>query len=399
MSKRERLQHAATSHFVHLNALHILNDGYQATFILLLPFIAKSQGLELTKVGFLGTLLDFAGVLLAVPAGYIAARIGGIKTLIIALAIYAGALVGVGMTNHFMGLVLLYGLAGVGFGVFHPIAFALLAKWVPKERRGRVVGNFTALGDVGRAAITAALSFLAVGIGWQKTALLYAGVALIIAVASYRLLFKRTDVIAPKEHPSTPMTLWQVVKNLRFCLAVIAGTIDTFSSNSLFLFLPFLLLKRGIDPALLGTFAAVFLIGNFIGKSTLGRLIDVFGNARVFIVTELLMALFIFLLANIPSFVVIAVCALMLGIFTKGTTPIRQSMIAESVEHHGNYEKAFGVAMIFTTAGATIAPIALGFLSDHHGVFTAFNVMSVVAVAATIPALLFSIAGRLQPKA
>ena len=40
-----------------LSVLHILNDGYQASFLLLLPFIAKDLNINLTQIGTLGTFL------------------------------------------------------------------------------------------------------------------------------------------------------------------------------------------------------------------------------------------------------------------------------------------------------------------------------------------------------
>lgn len=103
-------------------------------------------------------------------------------------------------------------LAGIGFGVFQPIAFALIAKWSPKESRGRIIGNFTAIGDVGRIGISAALSFVAVSIGWKQTAIAYAVVVLFIAFGFYRFLIARSDTIALKEHEQTHMPLWQIAK-------------------------------------------------------------------------------------------------------------------------------------------------------------------------------------------
>lgn len=75
------LRKGTSGRFFHLSLLHIFNDGFQASFVLLLPFIAKDQSLNLTKVGLLGTILNVSGIILAIPAGNIAAKIGGFKTL------------------------------------------------------------------------------------------------------------------------------------------------------------------------------------------------------------------------------------------------------------------------------------------------------------------------------
>lgn len=76
------------SDFFQLNFLHILNDGFLASLLLLLPFIAKTDGLNLTKVGVLGTVLNVFSIVLALPAAAIVRKMGGMRTLAIALVIY-----------------------------------------------------------------------------------------------------------------------------------------------------------------------------------------------------------------------------------------------------------------------------------------------------------------------
>lgn len=379
-----------TGPFASLNGLHVLNDGFQASFVLLLPFIAAAQGLSLTEVGSLGTVLNVAGIVLALPAGYIAAKFGGLRTLIVALCIYGSGLLGASVLGHYYALLLMFVLAGVGFGVFHPIAFALIAKWAPKATRGRAMGNFTAIGDVGRIGISAALSFIVVAIGWRQTALLYAFFALAAGVGFYYfLLRRRSDTVAMPEHKPVHMSLWQIAKNARYLLAISAGALDSFASASLFVFLPFLLLQHGVGPAFLGTFTAVFFVGNFFGKAVLGRFVDKFGHTKVFVTSEILMALFIFLLANSTALYVVIICSVVLGIFTKGTVPVLQTMVSESVEHHGNFEKAFGLGGLVSGVAVTTAPLLLGFTSDKLGIVSAFNIMALIALVAVIPALLF----------
>jgi len=377
-------------HFLALNSLHIFNDGFQASLVLLLPFIAVGQHFSLAKIGSLGTIVNIAGIALALPAGYIATKLGGLKTLLLALFIYAVGFFGAGVFTEYYALAAMFLLAGVGFGVFHPIAFGLIAKWTPKARRGRTIGNFTAIGDIGRIGISAAASFIAVGIGWQQTAMLYAAGAILLGLGATRFLRGR-DAIEIKDHQPTAMTLWQIVRNRRLLLAFAAAALDSFASASLYIFLPFLLLKRGIDPALLGTFTAAFFAGNFFGKTLLGRLVDRLGNATVFIVADALMALFIFVLATATAAWLIIACSIVLGIFTKGTVPVLQTMMAEAVEHHGNYEKTFGLGALITGVAIAVAPIVLGIVSDHSGIVTAFTIMAATALLAVVPGVVYAL--------
>gem|GEM_PF-468195 len=384
------------SHFLSLNALHIFNDGFQASLLLLLPFIAATQHLSLTEVGILGTVVNVSGIILALPAGYLAVKFGGLKTLVAALFVYALAFAGVGILHNYYALFGMFLLAGIGFGLFHPIAFGLIAKWTPKERRGRTIGNFTAIGDVGRIAITAALSFIVVLIGWENTALLYAGAAILLG-AGVRMFLRGREAPQNKTAPPIDMSLWQILRNRRLVFALAAAALDSFASASLYVFLPFLLLLRGIDPALLGSFTAAFFFGNLFGKTLLGRLTDKIGSINVFLASDLLMAIFIMLLATVTQVWAIIGCAIILGVFAKGTVPVLQAMMSDAVEHHGNYEKTFGIAGAITNTAIAVAPILLGAISDHFSIVVAFYIMGFAALLALIPGLGYYLTAHPRP--
>lgn len=156
-----------------LNSLHILNDGSKVGLIILLPFVAKDLHITLTQVGLLGTILNVCLILFAVPAGYLSARVGGFKMLLIALSLYALGYFTTGFAFSFFWLCFTFFIAGMGFGVFHPVALILLTDWVDKRTRGREMGNFTALGDIGTVGIPVILVFLIPYIGWRFVAMGY----------------------------------------------------------------------------------------------------------------------------------------------------------------------------------------------------------------------------------
>ncbi|CAN5153572.1 MFS transporter [soil metagenome] len=374
-----------------VNFLHICNDGFQASFILLLPFIAKEFHLNLTDVGVLGTVQNAVILALALPTSYIALRLGGMKTLLMAIILYALGFIGLTFSPLFLWLIPMFILGGIGFGLFHPIAFAVIASRATKETRGRAMGNFTAVGEVGRIGISVVMTFLVVSLGWRLTSLLYGVIAGGIALLLYLFLFRKSAKSVKIETSLPNVAIGHLMRNTKFVLSLITGFLDTFASDSLFLFLPFLLLKRGIHPALLGSFTAAFFIGSFIGKSGLGRIVDTYGNTKVLIVSEILMALLILVLANTSSFSIIIIASVLLGIFTKGTVPVVQTMVTEATEHHGRFEKAFSLRSLIDSVASMIAPILLGLASDHFGIVSAFNIMAVFAALAIIPAIGFAV--------
>jgi len=378
-----------------LNVLHILNDGYQASFLLLLPFIARDLHISLTQIGTLGSFFYLFETVFAIPAGYLGERMGGMRIILLAALLYGAGFLGLSFVGSFAAVVPFFILAGIGFALFHPLAFSLVASWSTKEKRGRNLGDFTAIGDLGRIGISAALTYLAVAIGWRPTASTYGLVVFALFTAS--LLFLRTDKNrGPESGTPEPVGFKTLIGNRAFILACITAMFDTAASSSLFIFLPFLLLAKHIPIAVLGSFTGAFFVGNFLGKSLIGRLTDKWGSVRTFIIAELLMAGTIVLLTNSSSIIPIIVFSILLGALTKGTVPARASMAVEAVEHHARYEKAVGILSFISSIGTAGAPLLYGWLADSHGITSAFYASAVIAVLATIPAIAFRRAKRLQ---
>jgi len=175
---------------------------------------------------------------------------------------------------------------------------------------------------------------------------------------------------------------------------VLTGALDNFASCSLFIFLPFLLLMRGIDPSLLGAYAAVFFVGNLLGKTLIGRALDRYGMIRIFVLSEILMAIFVVILARATAPALIIAAAALLGVFTKGTAPAVQTMITSTVAHPHDIEKAFGLSSVLAGIALTSAPPIFGALSDAYGIVASFYGMAAAALIAVIPSFMLSYVKR-----
>lgn len=374
-----------------INTLHILNDGFKASLLLFLPFIARDLNISLTKVGFLGTAINSLEIFLAIPAGMIAAYVGGFQFLIITMLFYALGYLLLSFASTYAIVIIAFILAGVAFGMFHPVAFSVVSKMFGRGERGSQLGNFTALGDLGRIGISSFTTFIITYIGWRQTAFFSFTLVTGLFILFY-LLFsyqKRGAQKVDQEAQGSGPSYREILKNKRFMLATSCFILDSFASSALFIFIPFLLLQRGVAPIYLGALTSTFFIGNMFGKVLLGKLVDRLGNVRVFIISEYLMAFFIIVLAMSTNIPLIILSSIILGAFTKGTVPVLTSMVTEAVDHHGRYEKAFSLNAVFVGIGSTVAPLFLGFLSDTFGITNAFYAASVLAVIATIPAILY----------
>jgi len=377
-----------------LNILHVFNDGFQASILLLLPFIARDLNANFTQSGALGTAMNSLSIFLALPAGYLATKFGGMRILVIGALFTALGFIGIAFGANFFWLIPLFFLAGAGFAVYHPIGFALVARLAKKESRGKTMGTFTAIGDIGRIGLTAAITYLIVRFGWRNTSILYGIIGLVVVtIFSKFLMAKGTAVPMDRkdEGALSETKLRHLIFQRKFFLSHVAGMLDSFASSSLFIFLPFLFLAKGIHAEVLGAVTATFFVGNVLGKYFLGKYADRFPSSWVFIIAELSMALFIYLLASTNQFILLIGCSIVLGALTKGTVPVFQTMLVESLEKERRIEKAYGLSALLMSITTTVAPIALGYISDVFGIVNAFYVSAAFAVAGTVPAFLFGL--------
>lgn len=309
-----------------------------------------------------------------------------LRYLFSAYFVYALSFSAVGFSSTFYFLLISFLFFGIAFSVFQPIAFALISRWTEKSQRGKIMGNFTAAGDIGRFAFSVATPFLVSSFGKLLITQLLSLLPLIV----FAYLFKRH---LPKEHleheerkaVQLGTNYKEFLHNKSFLLQTFSAGLDCIASSAVFVFLPFLFLYRGVDAALIGVFAGVFFIGSFLGKRFFGKLSDKHGDKKLFIITEILMAIILVALSFATNVALIIALTLIVGIMTKGTVPTSLSMLSKVLDKHTQPEKGYGLNGTFINITRTATPVLLGFISLHFGITNAFIACAVFALLAIIP--------------
>jgi MFS family permease len=374
------------SKLTQLNVLHVLNDGFLVSLPLLLPFLQKDLGLSLTQIGFLGTALKSFEVILALPAGHLAEKFGSLRLLLFAIFVYAAGYLFAGFSMNIFFLTIAFLLAGIGFGVFHPVAFSLVDSWSKSKHKGRNMGNFTAIGDIGRLAIASAVTLIAGYVGWRFASLLYGSLAMGLFVLFMLIIGPKKDNHQEVEVQETNNKTFSFLRR-KYVLVTLTGFLDSLSSSALFVFIPFLLILRGASVDYLGSLTAMFFVGNMVGKIGMGRMVDMFGNKKIFFWAEIIMAICLLAITQFPSILVIALISIILGALTKGTVPVIMTMVSQSLEHGDSRQKAYGFNAFIVGMATTSAPFLLGITSDRFGIQAAFYLSAAVAIVATMPVL------------
>ena len=377
-----------------LNIFHVLIDGLFESVPLLLSFMAIAWGSGEKEVGLIISLAVMASTLTGLATKPLSRRFGRLTALIWITALYgAGFFMNAFSANlYFAGGCFI--LATAGHTVFHSISFSYLSAATDRAELGTALGNFTALGDIGRVPFTALTGFMAASSlaglpGWRIVSFLYGLGALLFSYWAGVLLFSGKGS-TPVEPPTTATATknlpdFSLLRNSRHALPILANSFDAFGSDRIFTFLPFLLLVKQIEPQQIGLFALLFTLSGLGGKMVCGRLVDRFGARAVFLAAESSMALLlgILVVATQPS--LLLVTAFLLGIVTKGTVPVVQTIVANTVEDPTDYDDIFTLNNLSRGATNIVAPLVFGFIAAAYGVIWAYGVMGIAVCCAVLP--------------
>ncbi len=226
--------------------LHFFNDGFLASIILLLPFIAKDLKLNLTQVGFLSSVFSLSGILLSLPIGHLSNRLGAVKILIFTIIFYCLGFLFTGLSHSYIFLMFAFFVMSIAFGSFHPPSFSLVTRWSKKEKLGRTIGDFTAIGEFGRICLSGFVSFIAFSIGWKQTSFIYVIISTLLLFVFLFFHFKNTERNNKEstKESQRQINFIEIIKNRKFLIVLLINFL-TISPVHLFLFFfRFYLLKK-----------------------------------------------------------------------------------------------------------------------------------------------------------
>lgn len=380
------------SRFRDLMLLHFLNDGVRTVFVVLLVYIAKDFHLSYSMVGFLSSSQPLVAALVAFPAGYIVSKTGGFAFLTKLLIIYSIGALAIALSPNVAVLTFAFILGALGFGMFHTAGFIAIARVADKQEMGRRMSDFMSIGDVGRIILPPLSLYLGSLIGWRPTVAVIAVIGFIsYGIARQNLSSNSNEGQAKtgEKRESYQEFVRQAViliKTKRVVLVMMGSILDALASSALYVYLPFLVLAKGINPLQLSIITGGFFFGSLAGKWLLGRVADKKGNKNIFMLSELGMSTVLILLIHTSSFFILFLLTFILGGFTKGTSPVLQTMFSK-LTHADHYNKIYSISEFVLGVSAMTTLIGMGFIADRSGVATVFYLGAVLAILAIVPIL------------
>jgi len=366
---------------------HFLHDGLSDALYVLLPLWAETFGLSLAQVGALKTIYSGAMASFQLPAGFLSERLGERRLLVVG-TFAAGIAYGlIAVVDGYLALAVLLLLAGLGSGVQHPLASALVARAYEAGGRRAALGTYNFTGDLGKMAAAGAAGLAVAVVGWQGTTAGFGMIAVAVGFALLIALHKLGAGAPPAPRTATEQPIdrrdWGIRNPLGFRAISAIGVIDSAVRYGFLTFVPFLLVEKGARIEAVGLAMALIFGGGAVGKLACGLLAERMGVIRTAVATELATALAIGVLPFLPLTWAMALLPLA-GIALNGTSSVLYGTVADFVDYE-RQSRAYGLFYTLGIGSGAAAPTIVGVLSDAHGVTVAMFALAAAALA-TLPA-------------
>lgn len=307
-------------------------------------------------------------------------------------ALFAVALVMLGLQTTMVGVGAFWSLALSGFSMTSAAVTATIADRVPVGQRGIVSGWVSAPQAIG--TVLGLILVLALGLTLFGGYALVAGLLIVFVMPfllaspdetlprvlrpPFRLRMLVTGLwVSPRQHPDFAWTLiGRVLVNIGNAL----GT------TLLLYFIAFGLERADTAEVDLLVLTMIYLVFFTISALTFGRLSDYFGQRKPFVyVAAYLQALAALLLAIAPDYTIAMVAAAFLGIGYGSFMSVDQALATQVLPDRHTRGKDLGIMNVALAVPQAIGPLLGAFVVASFGGFTALFIAA--AVAATLGGL------------
>jgi MFS family permease len=352
-------------------------------YTMVLPFMEKALSLTKEQGGLLASANLLGYLILSLAAGFIAARFGSKKTILVALACVTLALAATALARDFTGALVARFLTGLASGGANVPAMTLLARWFSSRERGLASGI-----AVGGTSLGLAVSGLAVPLfasttapqGWPGAWLLFSAIAAGMFVFGFVFLKERPRTVpagdavptgagvqAATGAPRLLAAIPAMLKTRGFPLLAFAYFLYGFSYiiYATF-FVNFLIRERHFDSGLAGGLWFMVGVASIASGLLWGALSDRIGRARsLAIIYGVLAASYcLFGLAKVPGLLYVSGF-----LFALCSWSVPAVMAATAGDILGSERASMGFGMLTFTfgLGQAAGPALAGVLASAVG--------------------------------
>ncbi len=381
VDRRRVIRLTAGSHFL----VHLFEGAVPP----LIPLLVVTFDTNYFTLGVIVTVFSVLFGVGALPAGFLASRLGPRRLVTGYLLLTGVAFMLVLGVDSLLPYGILIGLAGLTSSVYHPASNTLISYAI--KEKGRAFGIHGITGSLGTAAVPVLTAGIASAFGWQAPHVLYGAFGVMLAV--YSLKVREYHVAASDAQPASGEET--DLSRLR-----LAGVITLISSGAalglayrgVITFLPSYMGEQvqigflGDDAVTIGGFVTTLaLLSGALGQYISGKLVDRYSAERLYLTVVAAAGVFVLLIAGTTGFVLVAV-TVVFALFNFATQPIQNYLLSHYLpsRHQG---AAFGVHFFAVFGVGSLAAAVAGYIADTFGLEAVFFAMAVCFAVATLLAV------------
>lgn len=353
----------------------------------ILPFIRNEFKLDYTQSAWVLFAFTFTNGFSQIPAGWLADRMG--PRILITIGICGVALAGIliGLSQTYIMIIVFLVLMGLLCGGYHPSAAPTVSLLVEPEIRGRALGFHEIGAGISFFVVPMVAAAIAAVWGWRMSFIGLAVPALIYGLVFYEILRRQAGIgkarqVETSYGDETSFSDPSRVRHLViFLIMAVAAGAFMFTPLS---FVPLYMVDEfGVSEQMAGSFLSIRYSAGLWASIMGGYLSDRLGKVPVMLVANLMAAVGVYLLTQVPYGVGFGALLLIMGVCDFVRMPVAEAYIMSKATER-NRSTIYGMYYFsMTETGAVLAP-AVGALIDHIGFYYTFTIASVTAIAFTL---------------
>jgi len=378
---------------------HSLVHLYEGVLPPLIPLLIGQFSTDYFRLGIVVTIFSYAFGLGALPAGFLADRVGPRRLVSIYLFGSGVLSVCIWPVGSLWTYGVLMGFIGLFCSTYHPASNTLISHAI--RERGRAFGIHGIAGSLGVAAIPVLSAWIGLAMGWRAPHVIFGLWG--VGVGFYSLTVPQQSMTThsvpltnePEVGPSK-------VSYLNLVVFFLSASALGLTYKGIMTFLPAYMGQNvhlsflKIDTvALGGTMATLALLSGAVGQYVAGRLVDRCKPEGIYLGAIAVGAIFVFFMAQCSD-VLLVVSAVLYAFFYFSTQPVQNYILSRYLPKH-RHGLGYGIHFFLTFGVGSIAAAVSGYLADRFGLESIFYAMGFCFTASSCLALFLLIRAHTHP--